>query len=236
MVRIISLLASSLTAGMVTLAALVVAPGTSAASVVQYGSRAAFDALGGYTPVDWGAFGPAGTMISTPDSRTFGGLDVGVGSSQGVLARHDEGTDFSGDFAPGDHLLTDAGSKSDSFIIRFGTPVSGFGTQIDPHYMTGLFSGVVDVFSAANTLLYAAAFSGDATMAQDNSAPFVGVLSSLADISYAEFWINQTDPNLPPRSGALAINRLDVIAVPEPASLMLMLAGLAGVAALRRRS
>ncbi len=158
-----------------------------------------------------------------------------MGSSQGVLARHDEGTDFTGDFAPGDHLLTDAGSKSDSFIVSFGAPVQGFGTQIDPHYMTGLFSGVVDVFSATNALLYAAAFSGDATTAQNNSAPFVGVLSSLADISYAYFWINQPNPQLPPESGALAINRLDVIAVPEPASLVLMLAGLIGLGTLRRR-
>ncbi len=236
MIRLTSPLASRLTGCVVALAALAATPGTAAASVVQYGSRAGFDTLGAFIPVDWGVFGPAGAVISTPDFRTVDGLTIGVGSSQGVLARHDEGIDFVGDFAPGDHLLTDAGSKSDSFIVSFGTPVRGFGTQIDPHYMTGLFSGVVDVFSAANALLYAAAFSGNATAAQDNSAPFVGVLSSLADISYAVFWINQPNPMLPPQSGALAINRLDVIAIPEPTSLALSLAGLLGLAALRRRS
>lgn len=236
MIRIVPLLASCLTGGVVALAALVVAPGTSAASVIQYSSRVTFDALGSFIPVDWGVFGPAGTVISTPAFSTVGGLSVGVTSSQGALARHDEGTDFFGNFAVGDHPVTDAGSESDSFIVSFGTPVRGFGTQIDPHYITGPFSGVVDAFSADNSLLYVAGFSGVATTAEDNSAPFVGVLSSSADISYAAFLINQPNPNLPPRSGALAINRLDVLAVPEPASLVLMLAGLIGIGALRRRT
>jgi hypothetical protein len=234
MVRIISLLVSCLVGCVVAFAALVVIPGTSAASVIQYSSRATFDALGPFIPVDWGVFGPAGTMISTPAFRTVDGLTVGVSSSQGTLARHDEGTDFFGDFAVGDHLLTDAGSESDSFIVSFGSPVLGFGTQIDPHYITGPFSGEVDVFSRTNALLYVADFSGVATTAQDNSAPFVGVQSSSADLSYAEFWVNQSNPLLPARSGALAINRLDVLAVPEPASLILLLTGLAAIGVLRQ--
>jgi hypothetical protein len=236
MIRIISRLTSCLTGCVFALAALVVAPGISAASVIQYSSRATFDALGPFIPVDWGIFGPAGTTISTPAYGTVDGLTIGVASSQGDLARHDEGTDFFGDFAVGDHLLTDAGSESDSFIVSFGTPVRGFGTQIDPHYITGPFTGEIDVFNSANVLLYTAPFSGVATTAQDNSAPFVGVESSSADISYAYFWINQSNPDLPPRSGALAINRLDVLAVPEPASLALMLTGLTAIGVLRRRT
>ena len=176
-------------------------------------------------------------MISTPAFSTIGGLSIGVTSSQGALARYDEGTDFFGDFAVGDHPLTDAGSESDSFIVSFGTPVRGFRhPNRSPLHTTGPFSGEVDVFSATHALLYAAGFSVVATTAEDNSAPFVGVLSSSPDISFAAFLINQPNPSLPPQSGALAINRLDVLVAPEPASLVLMLIGLIGVGALRRRT
>lgn len=217
-------------------AALFSAPQPAAASFIQYNSRAAFDALGNYTGVDWGVFGPAGTTISTPDYRTVGGLTIGVASSQGVLARVDEGNGYVGDFAPGDHLLTDAGSESDSFIVSFGTPVRGFGTQVDAHYISGPYTGEIDVFGAANQLLYTADFSGDRTGAEDNSAPFVGVLSSVPDISYVSFLINQTQPGPPPQSGAVVINRLDVLtAVPEPMSVALLFPALAVVIVMRRR-
>ena len=178
-------------------AAILSVPQPAAASFVQYNSRAAFDALGSYIGVDWGVFGPAGTTISTPDDRTVSGLTIGVASSQGVLARVDEGNGYVGDFAPGDHLLTDDGSESDSFIVSFGTPVRGFGTQVDAHYITGAYTGEIQVFGAADQLLYTADFAGTRTGAEDNSAPFVGVLSSLPDISFVAFLINQPPAGAP---------------------------------------
>src|SRR4029434_6993103 len=137
-------------------------------------------------------------------------LTVQVGSSLGALARHDEGTDYVGTFAVGDALLTDANSQSDTFLIRFGSPVSGFGTQIDAHFINGPFTGTVRVYSLSNVLLFEAPFAGVHTLAEDNSAPFVGIASSLAEISYATFWVDQPG-FFPAESGALAINRLDVL-------------------------
>lgn len=192
------------------------------AGFVQFNSRATFDGLGPYVAVDWGVFGPAGTLISTPDSRVVGPLTVSVASSQGELARHDEGVGFTGTFSPGDHLLTDAGSLSDTFLVSFATPVAGFGTQIVIHSRTGAYTGGVQLFSASNVLLYTATFSGNNTGAEDNSAPFVGVLSDLSNISYLNFFIDQPG-FFPDRSGDLAINRLDVLqAVPEPSMLGLL--------------
>ncbi|HYM33080.1 MAG TPA: PEP-CTERM sorting domain-containing protein [Candidatus Cybelea sp.] len=224
-------LASSV-AGIIALGWIGVVTRPAEATVIQINSRATFDALGAIVPVDWGAFGPTGTSISTPDSRTIGGITVGVASSQGVLARLDEGSGFTGTFAVGDHLLADAGSKSDTFIVSFGSPVRGFGTQIDAHYISGAFTGFVEVFTASNVKIFTANFSGNGTTAEDNSAPFVGVESSAADISFAEFFVNQTLPLLP--AGALAINRLDVL-VPEPATLAVFAPALMGIMWLRRR-
>jgi len=221
------------------LVALVIASGVvqpAEAVIIQYDSRATFDALAPYIPVDWSVFGTAGTVITTPDSRIVDGLTVQVSSSQGLLARHDEATDYFGTFAIGDALLTDAGSLSDTFIIRFGSQVSGFGTQIDAHFIDGPFTGTVRVYSVLDALLFEASFAGIHTLAEDNSAPFVGVASSLADISYATFWIDQPG-FFPDEAGALAINRLDVLVaqVPEPSTLTLLMAGLLGLATIRRR-
>jgi hypothetical protein len=200
------------------------------ANFIQYNSRAAFDALGPFNAVDWSVFGPSPGTISTPDSRVVNGMTIGVASSQGELWRRDKGSGFTGTFALGDHLLTDAGSESDSFIVSFGSPVMGFGTQIDAHYIRGAFTGEVKLFSVASALLATLNFSGVNTGLEDNSAPFVGVLSDIPNISFAAFVVDQPDPNLPPHAGALGINRLDVLlAVPEPTTLAFLAPALFGL-------
>ncbi len=225
---------ASVMTGVAAVMAAVLLPVPGHAAFIQYNSRAAFDALGPYVPVDWGVFGPDGTQIVTPDQRTVDGLTIGVGSSQGLLNRADEGASFTGTFAPGDRLLTDANSESDSFIVRFGVPVRGFGTQIDAHFQTGPYTGFIDLYSVSDALLYTANFAGIATMAEDNSAPFVGILSDAANIGYATFSIVQGPP-LMPASGALAINRLDVLVASEPGALGLLVPALAGMFWLGRR-
>jgi hypothetical protein len=225
----------------IALAALAASTAPAAASFVFVGSRAALHLLGPTTSIDWGVYGPFGTTISTPDFRTVGPVTVGVASSQGVLSRHDEGTDFNGDFAPGDHLLTDAGSESDTFIVSFATPVRGFGTQMEADFITGAWTGEIELFDTSNTLIDTILTSGTRGTAEDNSAPFFGILSSSANISYAVFWVDQNPSNLPARSGAVAINTLDVLgtaAVPESSSIALLAMGLlwlGGLMFVRRR-
>jgi hypothetical protein len=173
-------------------------------------------------------------VIVTPASKTVGPITVGVASSQGVLARNDEGNTYLGDFTIGDHLLTDDGSESDSFIVSFGAPVSGFGTQIEPHYIRGPFTGDIDVYSPSSVLLGTIPISGNATNAENNSAPFFGIVSTTgADIGSASFLVDQASPLLP--AGAVAINRMDVLlGVPEPSSLAMLVLGIAGIFGFRR--
>ena len=204
------------------------------ASLIVINSRSAFDALGSTVSVDWSVYGPDGAAISTPDAVTVGGLTIHVASSQGVLARHDEGTSFIGDFAVGAHLLTDGGSKSDSFIVGFDSQtVRGFGFQVEPHYIRGPFTGDIDVFGVGNVLLGDIPISGIATNAEDNSAPFYGIVSSTPDIRFFTITVNQASPLLP--AGAVAINTMDVLVpVPEPATWAMLLAGLLGIGAMTR--
>lgn len=212
------------------------------ASLMTYTSRAAFDSPSGtYFSVDWGAFGPAGTTFSTPDSRNYGPRTVTVSSSQGILSRHDEGTDFTGDFAVGDHLLTDAGSQSDSYIIRFDMPVWGFGAQMEPDHISGPWTGAITLFDTSNAIIGSIAISGTKGGAEDNSAPFWGVISSAMNISYATFVIDEPSM-VPPRVGDIALNTMDVKlvspAVPEASSLAIAgaaLLALGGIFWLRRR-
>ena len=226
----------------IAMVALVASTAPASASLVVVNSRATFHTLGPITSIDWGVYGPFGTTISTPDFRTVGPVTVGVASSQGELSRHDEAADYTADFAPGDHLLTDAGSESDTFIVSFGTPVRGFGTQMEADFITGAWTGGIDLFDASNTLIGTVLTSGIRGTAEDNSAPFYGVISSAADISYAFFFVNQNPANLPPRSGAVAINTLDVLgtaAVPESSSISVLAMALlcfGGQAFARRRA
>lgn len=195
-------------------------------------SRSAFDNYGPFVPVNWGVFGPAGTAISTPAFQTVDGITVGVGSSQGELLRQNEGSSFIGDFAVGADLLTDDRSKSDTFMVSFGAPVFGFGMQIEPDYIRGVWTGDITVFSSTNVLLGDIPISGNATNSENDSAPFYGVAdfdfgaSPNVGISYARIFVDQGPPL--GRAGAVAINTMDVnssglivgLIVPEPSSLV----------------
>ena len=101
---------------------------TAHASVIQVFSRASL-----LTSFDWSTFGPAGTAISTPDSRAGGPGTVTVASSVGAMLIHQEGVDWHGNFAVGDSLLALADfDRSDSFIVSFsGQPVGSPGTELE---------------------------------------------------------------------------------------------------------
>jgi len=198
------------------------------AALIQVGSRAA---VGANLTVNWGVFGPAGTALSCFCSAPVGPIDVHINGSSGTLNRFDEGTDYTGNFAIGDQLLSQP-FLSDVMTVGFSAPVRGFGTQIQPLDFTGAFTAYVAVLTN-DSLNQTFMVTGNSTTAENNSAPFIGVTSTLADIIGMQFLVDIGNPSFP-REGALAINRMDV-KVPEPLTLSLFSVGLAGIGAMRRR-
>jgi hypothetical protein len=190
------------------------------ADPVQLYSRASLTSQ----TIDWSGYGSPGTFLSTPVSMGFGHETVAIGSSAGIAEVRRQGTDFSGNFSPGDSLLSlPDGYKSDVFDLHFGgAPVYGLGAQIEPvSGYAGAFTGLMKLYSAANVLLGEVSVAGDATSAGDGSAVFLGASSSIP-IAYVAFFVDEGNPFFPVE-GDLAINQLSLQEqVPEPASAWLL--------------
>jgi hypothetical protein len=178
--------------------------------------------------LNWSAYGSSGQIVSTPVEQSFGAVTASIGSSAGVVEIRQQGTDFDGNFATGDSLLSlPDGYKSDAFGVSFsGEAVYGLGVQIEPvSGFSGAFIGGMDLYSAGHQLLGVVSVHGDATQAGDGSAVFLGASSDVA-IQYVRFFVDENDPFFP-TEGDLAINEMSLgVAVPEPGSLSLLVAGL----------
>ncbi|MBV8884714.1 MAG: hypothetical protein JO235_12070, partial [Chroococcidiopsidaceae cyanobacterium CP_BM_RX_35] len=97
--------------------------------------------------------------------------------------------------------------------LSFETPVRGAGTQIAVDDTLN-FIASISAFDNNNNLLGTFSAPGTSSLALDNSALFLGVLSDTANISRLEFNTSVTNR-------AIGINRLSVqtAAVPEPSSI-----------------
>lgn len=195
------------------------------AGLTQVSSRSALNAN---LEIDWNAFGPAGTVLSCFCSTTVGGLTVGINGSSGEVDRFDEGTDYTGNFAKGDALISQPFISDQLSVGAFGPPVSAVGTQIQPLDFTGAFIATMNVLT--NDGMNASfTVAGNSTTAEDNSAPFIGVISTTNDIIGVNFSVDVDNPNFP-EAGNLAINQMDVrlgAAVPEPGAVSIL--GTAGL-------
>ena len=187
--------------------------------------------------IDWGGLGRDGntfglsTGIRTASRR---GADVAVVA--GNLTRQTQDLSWFGNFAPGAGLLS-AGrvTPKGPISITFRTGLSAIGAQIETRaYSPPDFDGVIAVYDQFDHLLETYTRSGQSINFADDSAIFLGVARSSADIFRVDFNIGV--PFL-----EFAINRVDLIAgvappaVPEPSGLSLLALGLLGAALRRRR-
>lgn len=197
--------------------AAVMAAGTlqAAGTIKTYTNRAAFAAE---DAVDWGgltslAGGDKGVNISSTFSNLVSGLGSVVisGKAPGSnLRRFNEGISFFGNFTGGDRLLSTIVGNPGPITITFTSgPVFGAGLQIQSIAL-GPFQGQIKAFDSANNLLSTLVVSGVATsvLPADNSAPFMGIRSSLKEIARIEI-------DTPGILG-FAVNKLDVALAANP--------------------
>ena len=179
---------------------------------------------GGTDIIDWGQLGTPNLLITTPQSFTsVGGITgivslnvVSVNSFQGLVQQCCIGItgSFDGGFAPGDKVLV---TYLAPLTINFNTPVQSVGTQLQDESIGDHFTAVILVFSGSTLrgIFTENGFSGDLG---DNSNIFLGVQSSIADItSITYLTFVPSDPTF--RLHGVAINQVSVSApsaVPGP--------------------
>jgi hypothetical protein len=192
------------------------APRSAQATLTQVGSAAALNAN---LTIDWSTFGAPGTALSCFCSAPVGPLTVGINGSSGTLNLAQEGLDYTSNFAVGANLLLQPFISDQMTVGFFNTlilpqPVAAVGTQIQPlgadiaHGFLGSFVGTMHVLT--NDGMDADfTVAGNSTQAEDNSAPFIGVVSTTDDIIGVQFFADVGNPNFP-AVGNIAINQMEV--------------------------
>ena len=187
--------------------------------------------------IDWGGLGrDGGTFGSSRGISTARGLGADVAVVAGNLTLQTQDLSWFGNFAPGAGLLS-AGrvTPKGPISITFRTGLSAIGAQIQTRaYSPPDFDGVIAVYDHLDVLLETYTRKGHSVNIADDSAIFLGVARSSADIFRVDF-------NIGVPLFEFAINQVDLIAgvappaVPEPLGLSLLALGLLGVALRRRR-
>ncbi len=189
------------------------------ATLTQVGTRAA---LGATDSIDWSSVGPELSVLSDPYFGTTAGSKVfkATGGGQTFV----EGSFANGNFAIGDSLVI----SNSGFAITYAGSQRSVGTQIQADFY-GAYTAQMDVYDNLNILLGSFQVTGISFFNEDNSAPFLGVTSTSADIAKVVFSLIDDNP--------IVINRVDSDcgcgAVPEPASMAAL--GMGAIALVRRR-
>lgn len=215
-------------AGMVVVLCLGVAPLTLPAQTTQVTSRAAIA-----TPLyyDWSSQGPAFTLIASPLDVALGaGLGMQVTTATGEpMERRDQNFFFPGAFLPGEALLWTLGANG-PLRFAFSEAVFGFATEVQSAFF-GDFTATISAFGSSNELL--ASFSGNGTLPFPDGGGRTVFLGLQSTVGIRAIEVNTLSRDF--LLNGLTVGTTDISVVPEPASMLLLGTGLAGLHLARRR-
>lgn len=227
--RRITLTSTLKTFGVLALCAL----GVQAGAITAVTSRVA---LGANDLVAWGTAADDLAPVASPYARTStGGVNVSAVLAGGFTIFVQNGAAFTANFAPGEVLLGTFGVDG-PITINFATAIRGLGFNIVNENF-GAFTGTMAFYGAGNTLFGTVNVNGTSSNANDGSAPFLGGTSSARDITSVVISVSTVGGGR-----ALAINQMSLLTtdapggvIPEPSTITLFGAALAGGLWLRRR-
>ncbi|MEB3255970.1 MAG: hypothetical protein VKJ05_06240 [Synechococcaceae cyanobacterium] len=178
---------------------------------------------------DWSSLGAAGTIPTNPFTinASLPSLNTTASQPSNLMRIARQSTDWQGNFAPGDYLLTTQGNNG-PITFSFNQPVAGAGTQIQAAKY-GYFQAKIEAFNVAGISLGSFTADGMSDAYSDDSAIYIGVSDTTATISKLVLsvplaGIVSTDVN------DFAINTLEILSpTPQatPAPLPLLGAGAA---------
>lgn len=161
------------------------------------------NAFGAEDYIDWSQLGGAATIISVPASVTSNSSKTATASALTSLYAMVQGTNWSGNFSPGDALLYSWGNTE--ITITMGSAVAGLGCQIQSGTL-GTYYGEVDVYDVSDTKIFNFRSYGVSNTDADGSAAFIGVRSQNKIIKTIKFSLVDT-----PKLGKFSINRLLIV-------------------------
>ena len=210
-------------------------------------------------PVDWGLFANS-LGIANPNNASVPNLSsfTTTGSNPGeiITASTSGGTPFTsyvnqatgvtnwrGDFLNGTTVLySNASGGSGSIILAFATAVTGLGLDLQTK-LSVAYTFTIAAFDSHNSLLGSASSSGTSTgtsSASFGTAAFAGITSDLANISYVQLTSTNASSGFAIDTSLVYHNPINQTSgggtqTPEPGTLGLLGAGLAGLGLVRRR-